>query len=406
MKNTPKLRFPEFSGEWQEKKLGTLLEFKNGINASKEQYGKGVKFINVLDILSNNYIKYDNIIGKVDIDGVTLEKYSVSYGDILFQRSSETRKEVGTANVYLDKEKKATFGGFVIRGKKIGEYDPVFINNLLKTPFARKDITTKSGGSTRYNVGQEILSEVELLFPYIAEQEKIASFLSLIDEKIEKQQNKVEALEAYKKGMMKKIFSREIKFKKENGEEYPEWEEKEFGEFLSSRIQKQIPSQEAPLMAFTATGGIEPKGDKYDRSFLVKSEEKLYKRTELNDFIYSSNNLDVGSIGLNKYGTAVISDVYEIFTVSKEASYNFISELIKTPKVMSKVISYRQGVMYGQYRIHVEDFLKIKEFIPCLKEQYKIDNFLSKLDEKLGKEQEKLQALNQWKKGLLKQMFV
>lgn len=106
MKKEPKLRFPEFSGEWEEKTLGDLLEFKNGINASKEQYGKGIKFINVLDVLNNDYITYDNIIGKVDVDKKTLENNFVEYGDVLFQRSSETREEVGTANVYLDKEKR------------------------------------------------------------------------------------------------------------------------------------------------------------------------------------------------------------------------------------------------------------------------------------------------------------
>lgn len=148
----PKLRFPEFTGEWETRGLGELLEFKNGINASKEQYGKGVKFINVLDILNNEYITHDKIIGSVEVDEKTLAKYPVTYGDILFQRSSETREEVGTACVYLDKNNTATFGGFVIRGKKIGEYEPRFLNKLLKTDAARDAITSKSGGSTRYNV--------------------------------------------------------------------------------------------------------------------------------------------------------------------------------------------------------------------------------------------------------------
>ena len=77
MSKAPKLRFKEFSGDWESKKLGSLLKFKNGINASKEQYGHGKKFINVLDILSNKYITHKNIIGKVDIDDDTFEKYSV-----------------------------------------------------------------------------------------------------------------------------------------------------------------------------------------------------------------------------------------------------------------------------------------------------------------------------------------
>lgn len=164
-KRKPELRFPGFDGEWEEKELGDFLSFKNGINASKEQYGRGVKFINVLDILNNDFITHDKIIGSVDIDEDTLSKNEVGYGDIVFQRSSETREEVGLANVYLDREKKATFGGFVIRGQKIENYNPVFMNFLLKTGMARKEITSKSGGSTRYNVGQKILSSVKVVLP-------------------------------------------------------------------------------------------------------------------------------------------------------------------------------------------------------------------------------------------------
>jgi type I restriction enzyme S subunit len=157
----PQLRFPEFKGEWEMKKLSALLEFKNGINASKEQYGSGYKFINVLDILNNDFRTQENIIGSVNVDKTIFDKFPVNYGDILFQRSSETREEVGSACVYLDKNNSATFGGFVIRGRKIGDYEPIFLNKLLKTDKARDAITSKSGGSTRFNVGQEILSSIQ-----------------------------------------------------------------------------------------------------------------------------------------------------------------------------------------------------------------------------------------------------
>lgn len=112
-------------------------------------------------------------------------------------------------------------------------------------------------------------------------------------------------------------------------------------------------------MAFTATGGVCDKGERYDRGFLVKdASTKLYKRTDLNDFIYSSNNLDVGSIGLNLYGSAVISDVYEIFSISGADPW-FISEAIRQKPVLHQILKYRQGCLYGQYRIYAEDFLEV-----------------------------------------------
>jgi type I restriction enzyme S subunit len=204
----PKYRFPEFEedGEWVERKLGELLEFKNGINASKEQYGKGIKFINVLDILQNDFITYEKIIGSVDVSNEIVDKFSVNYGDILFQRSSETQEEVGTANVYLDREQTATFGGFVIRGKKIGEYEPIFLNKLLKSRPIRNSISSKSGGSTRFNIGQQILSSIKIFLPSSREQEKIAACLSALDDLITTQAEKIEQLQQHKKGLMQGLF--------------------------------------------------------------------------------------------------------------------------------------------------------------------------------------------------------
>ena len=96
----PKLRFLEFTDEWEEKQLKDFMVFKNGLNADKDKFGSGIKFISVMDILNNPFITYDIIREKVDVDEKTLDNYSVTYGDVLFQRSSETREDAGKSNVY------------------------------------------------------------------------------------------------------------------------------------------------------------------------------------------------------------------------------------------------------------------------------------------------------------------
>ena len=183
------------------------------------------------------------------------------------------------------------------------------------------------------------------------------------------------------------------------------WKEKKLGALLSPRVEKQIPSEEAPLMAFTAEGGVEPKGERYDRSYLVKSDDKLYKRTEFNDFIYSSNNLDVGSIGLNKYGTAVISDVYEIFRVKPDNSPTFMSELIQRPHNIAEILKYRQGCLYGQYRIYAEDFLNISVLVPTKPEQEKVSRFLDALDLRIEHQASLIKALKKYKRGLVRSLL-
>ena len=183
------------------------------------------------------------------------------------------------------------------------------------------------------------------------------------------------------------------------------WMEKKLDSLLSPRVEKQIPSEEAPLMAFTAEGGVEPKGERYDRSYLVKSEDKLYKRTEYNDFIYSSNNLDVGSIGLNKYGTAVISDVYEIFSVWPDNLPTFISELIQRPHNIAEILKYRQGCLYGQYRIYAEDFLSVSVLVPEKAEQERISSFLDALDNKINHQARLIKSLKKYKRGVARSLL-
>ena len=177
---------------------------------------------------------------------------------------------------------------------------------------------------------------------------------------------------------------------------------RKLSDILSQRIEKQVPSEDAPLMAFTAEGGVEPKGERYDRSYLVKSEDKLYKRTEYNDFIYSSNNLDVGSIGLNKYGTAVISDVYEIFSVKSDCLPTFVSELIQRPQNLAKILKYRQGCLYGQYRIYAEDFLSVSVFVPAKQEQNEIAQFLDSIDKRIAHQRSLIEALKKYKRGAVR----
>ena len=199
------MRFPEFSGEWEEHTLSEYLEFKNGLNPDAKRIGSGLPFISVMDILSEGVINYDNIRGKVNATEKEIECFGVKDGDLLFQRSSETLEDVGRANVYMD-NRTAIYGGFVIRGRKIGNYDPLFFKYLLATPLARKRTCRMGAGAQHFNIGQEGLSKISLYFPSIEEQRKIAEFLSLIDERIATQNKIIEKLESLIKGIADKLF--------------------------------------------------------------------------------------------------------------------------------------------------------------------------------------------------------
>ena len=203
--NVPNLRFPEFEGEWKEHYLSDYLDFKNGLNPKPERFGKGIRFISVMDILNNAVITNDCIRASVDVSEEELLSFCVENGDILFQRSSETLEDVGRANVYMD-NKPAVFGGFVIRGKKKAEYDPLFFRYLLASPFARKKIIPMGAGAQHFNIGQEGLNKVKLHFALLDEQKKIARLLSLLDERIAIQNKIIEDLKKLKSAISKQVF--------------------------------------------------------------------------------------------------------------------------------------------------------------------------------------------------------
>ena len=194
------MRFPEFSGEWYSYPLTDFMSFKNGMNPDAKRFGRGIKFISVMDILNNQFICYDNIRASVEVIEGDIETYGVNYGDILFQRSSETLEDVGQANVYLDR-KPAVFGGFVIRGKSKGNYHPVFFRYLLASPTARKRIIVKGAGAQHFNIGQDGLSRVCLNIPSIQEQEKIAKLFECVDTRIATQNKIIDKLKSLIKGL-------------------------------------------------------------------------------------------------------------------------------------------------------------------------------------------------------------
>ena len=184
------------------------------------------------------------------------------------------------------------------------------------------------------------------------------------------------------------------------------WEQRKVGELLIERNEQTPKSDEYPLMAFIANEGVAPKGERYDRSSLINdTENKLYKRTEYGDFIYSSNNLETGSIGVNKYGNATISPVYSIFYTTELADSDFIGRRLIRKDFINEMVKWRQGVIYGQWRIHEDDFVKIKICVPKTCEQRKIGAILDNLDNLITLHQRKYDKIVNIKKALLEKMF-
>jgi type I restriction enzyme S subunit len=406
----PQLRFVGFSEEWGEVKMGELLSFKNGYNAGAEQYGSGVKFINVLDIIENDFITHDRIIGSVQIPPKDFEKNEVKFGDILFQRSSETREEVGQANVYLDRDKSATFGGFVIRGKPLTEFNSVFFNSMLKTAKARKDITSRSGGSTRYNIGQESLENtVVSIAPTLLEQRKIAGFLTAVDGRIGQLIEKKALLEQYKKGVMQQLFAQTLRFKDDQGNPFPDWEEKKLGEVASFSKGRGICKDDVH------EDGVTPcirYGELYTHYSELIGEVKSRTNVEKKNLVLSQrNDVIIPASGETHIDIATASCVMEegialggdLNIIRAKTNGVFLAYYLNN--AMKHAIA---GMAQGSSVIHLypAQLKLLKLVIPPYAEQTKIAEFLSSLDRKIEQVAGQIAETQTFKRGLLQQMFV
>ena len=371
--NVPHLRFPEFTEEWEEHALAEYLDFKNGLNPDVKRIGRGLPFISVMDILADGTINYDSIRGKVEATEREIENFSVEKGDILFQRSSETLEDVGRANVYMD-NRTAVYGGFVIRGRKIGDYNPLFFKYLLSTPLARKRTCRMGAGAQHFNIGQDGLSKISLCFPLMEEQNKIARLLSLIDERIATQNKIIDKLQSLIKGIAQNV-ARNNK---------PNIRLSECLECSSSTLQESDVCKNGTYPVYGANG-IVGYLDNYNTE-----KEAVYIIK------------DGSGVGTVSYVTGKCSATGTLNTLQAKEGYS-----LQYLYYMLKVFNfepYKTGMAIPH--IYFKDYGKAKIFCPSYTEQLKYARLLSAIDNKLSAEQSILTDLSLQKQYLLRQMFI
>ena len=252
------------------------------------------------------------------------------------------------------------------------DVDDRLLWHWFKSPDFQKLIMQLQEGGVRLYFYYDKLCMGEVSLPSLEEQRKIGKLFDTLDNLITLHQRKCISFTGRAGRLISTVNKKRIT---------SSWEQRKVGDLLIERNQQAPMSDEYPLMAFIANEGVAPKGERYDRSALVTDTvNKLYKKTEKGDFIYSSNNLETGSIGLNKYGKACISPVYSIFEPTGIADSDFLGRRLVRKDFINAMVKWRQGVIYGQWRIHESDFLKIEIPVPSVEEQRKIGAYLDQLD--------------------------
>ena len=410
MRNKPRIRFKGFTEDWEQRKLSELATMNARIGwqnlRTSEFLDSGDYLLITGTDFDNGRIKYStcHYVEKKRFDQDT--KIQLSTGSILITKDGT----LGKVALVEELPKPATLnaGVFNVRVKDNTLLSYKYLYHYLKAPFLMKYVTANATGGTIKHLNQSILVDFPIPIAEKHEQDKIAKLLDSLESIITLHHRKLEKLKLAKKALLQKLFPK-------NGSQFPEirfkgftdaWEERKLSDVLVERNEQQVETREYPLMSFVQGLGVAPKGERYDRSFLVLDQSKKYKRTELGDFIYSSNNLETGSIGINKTGKAVISPVYSIFQGVSIGDSQFIGIMSLLPRFIAKMIRFRQGVVYGQWRIHETDFLDISVSIPSVDERTKITQLILSIEEIITLHQRKLDHLQLQKKALLQQIFV
>lgn len=393
IRNLPNLRFPEFREEWEEHELSEYLDFKNGLNPKPNQFGKGIKFISVMDILNNAVITYDCIRASVSVSEEDMSAFSVQKGDILFQRSSETLEDVGRANVYVD-DIPAVFGGFVIRGKQKTNYNPLFFKYLLSSPLARKRIIRMGAGAQHFNIGQEGLSKVKLPFACIDEQNKIAKILYLLDKRISLQNKIIEKMQTLIRGISNKLLNTDYGKKTRLGDILNECSER-------TKVNKQY-----EVLSSTVNGLFSQR--EYFSKDIASENNIGYKILRLHDVVLSPQNLWMGNINYNdKFEIGIVSPSYKIFSIVDGYDKKYVSALLKTHRALYNYsLVSEQGASVVRRNLNSEAFEQLTFIIPPIANQRAIGYTISLLRYRLEIENMlKVTYLSQ-KQYLLRQMFI
>jgi len=394
----PQLRFPEFNSAWEEKTLGVVAKITTGSTPStsnNEYYDGNVAFVSPADIQGNRIVRST----KTTITELGLSVVrEIKKRSTLFVCIGSTIGKVSQAGVNCATNQQIN----ALTAKN--SFDNDFIYSLLESKAPR--IKLLAGVQAVPQINKSEFSRFKFTFPLLPEQQKIASFLAAVDEKIEQLIKKQELLGEYKKGLMQQIFSQAIRFKADDGCDFPDWEEKSLGELFNYKNGGSFENEVVKdgLYNLITLNSITIDGELKNEHKKINSFDNSLK---INDLIMVLSDVAHGNfLGL----TAIIPEDNSYVLNQRMGALK--SKGLNNVVFLRLLINYNQkyfklhGQGSSQQNLSKGDILKFELLLPNRNEQQKIANFLSSIDTKIEQVGKQLDESKQFKKALLQQMFV
>ncbi len=421
-RRVPKLRFKEFDGELTNCKLDDIVTFKSGGTPSKEKdtYWNGnIPWISAASMSGKYYSKSERTITEEGLENGS--KLALKGSLLLLVRGSMLFNKIPIGIAERDVAFNQDLKSLIPNEKSYNEFLYQWFS--AKQNYLLHKVTGTGIGAGKLDTDD--LKSSKLVLPTLPEQQKIASFLSAVDEKIQQLSKKKALLEDYKKGVMQQLFSQKLRFKDENGMDYPEWEEKKFGDLYSfystNSLSRDKLNYESGTVYNIHYGDIHTK---FKTAFNLTEEYipfvnddvdlskiKLDSYCKNGDIVMVDASEDYADIGksieiIDLNDKKVLAGLHTFLArpTTSETAIGFFSFLLKSWSMRKQIMVIAQGSKVLSLSTGRVGKLKLR--LPCLEEQQKIATYLSSIDTKIESVASARSATEQFKKGLLQQMFV
>ena len=411
-KVVPKLRFAKFKNEkdtnsYKKYSFTDVFLFSTGKNIKQNEASPQFKTPCVR--YGELYHMYGEVIYNV------INKTNLPESELLFSKGNEILlPSAGEEPIGIGAASALPFKNIAI-GRTINVLSPrieemysqyyvsYYINEKLKKKIARL-----AKGVSISNVYNSDLKKLKIILPSLKEQQKVDSFLSAVDKKLQQLTKKKELLEEYKKGVMQKIFSREIRFKDDNGNSYPDWEEKKLGDLCELKNGYAFKSSKYVSEGFYKIVTIKnvqdgKMVDGFNTINIIPTNLEDHQILQLNDILISMTG-NVGRVCRVKFKNCILNQRVGKF-ITKDIFEDYLYYSLNSKQFLKSMENIGQGA--AQLNIGKKEILGFKRLHPTSKkEQKKIADFLSAIDDKIDTTSTQIDKNKEFKKGLLQQMFV
>lgn len=418
----PMLRFKADDGSefpaWEEKMFGDVFANLTNNTLSREclnaESGQA-RNIHYGDVL----VKYGAVVD-VQRDGVPFVNPDVECkrwdclkdGDVVIADTAED-ETVGKAVEISNAGSDIVYSGLhTIACRPKEEFAPGYLGNYINSMSYHDQLRPYMQGIKVTSVSKTNIGLTHLLVPSLPEQRKIADLLSAVDDVISAQEAEVAAWEKRKKGVMQKLFSQEVRFKADDGSDFPDWESTTVGELFTFVTEKNESGRISDVITNSAEHGLIPQREYFDKDIAVEGNTEGYTVIHKGDFVYNPRKSTIAPFGpFNIYErdeVGIVSPLYTCLTPRDGETAPYLSWYFKTSRWHRYIVTHGAQGGARHDRVGMTNALMkgIPVMLPSLPEQRKIADCLTSLDDVIAKAKDELDAWRELKKGLLQQMFV